>query len=70
MRGRRGTYTGYSTGCAVVWAVILSVLRALGKSEKMRKILPVFAGWWLGVDVSHHRSVRLSATDVPTTVDA
>jgi hypothetical protein len=48
MRGRRGTYTGYSIGCAVVWAVILSVLGALGKKEKFRRILPVFAGWWEG----------------------
>jgi hypothetical protein len=28
--------------------VILSVLGALGKKEKLRRILPVFGGWWVG----------------------
>jgi hypothetical protein len=48
MRGRKGTYTGYSIGCAVFWAIVLSVLGALGKREQLRRILPVFGGWWVG----------------------
>lgn len=48
MRVRRRTYAGYSFGCAVVWAIILSVLGASGNKEKLHRILPVFAGWWVG----------------------
>ncbi|MGD0084028.1 MAG: hypothetical protein ABSD78_12645 [Acidimicrobiales bacterium] len=48
MRDRLETYTAYSIGCAVVWALILSVLAALGKRETLRRILPGFAGWWMG----------------------
>jgi hypothetical protein len=48
MSSRRGTYTGYRIGCAVVWAPILSALVALGETEKLRRVLPVFAGWWVG----------------------
>lgn len=48
MRGRRQSYTSYSIGCAVVWAAILGLVAALGESEKLRRILPVVAGWWMG----------------------
>jgi hypothetical protein len=48
MTSRRGTDTGYSIGCAVVWAAILSALVALGETEKLRRVLPVLAGWWMG----------------------
>lgn len=48
MRRRRGTYTGYSIGCAVVWEVILTALGALPRKEKLLKILPAFDGWWVG----------------------
>jgi hypothetical protein len=45
---RLKTYTTYSIGCAVVWALVLAVLAAAGKKEKLRRILPVFGGWWMG----------------------
>lgn len=48
VRDRPGTYTAYSIGCAAVWAMILSVLGALGKREQLQRILPVFGGWWVG----------------------
>jgi hypothetical protein len=47
MNTRPGSYTGYSVGCAVVWAVILGVVAGRDK-EKFRTILPVFGGWWMG----------------------
>lgn len=47
MRDRRGTYTAYSLGCAIVWAVLLAVA-AMAKTDKLRTILLVFGGWWLG----------------------
>jgi hypothetical protein len=42
MTSRRGTYAGYSAGCAVVWAAILSALAALGETEKLLSALPAF----------------------------
>ncbi len=48
MRTRPGTYTSYSVGCAIVWAVILAGLDASGKKDRLRIILPVFGGWWIG----------------------
>jgi hypothetical protein len=46
MEMRRRSYTAYGIGCAFVWAAILGVLAALGEKEKLRRILPVFGGWW------------------------
>ena len=48
MRDRPKTYTAYSIGCAIVWALALATLAATGKNEKLRRILPVFGGWWIG----------------------
>jgi hypothetical protein len=44
----KNSYTTYSIGCAVVWASILAVVAAAGRKEQLRKILPVFGGWWIG----------------------
>lgn len=48
MRDLRHSYTVYSIGCGIVWATVLAVLSALDEREKLRRILPVFGGWWLG----------------------
>ena len=48
MRDRPKTYTAYSIGCAVVWALVLAILAAAGNKETLRRILPVFGGWWMG----------------------
>lgn len=48
MRARQGSYTAYSLGCAIVWAVIMAVLIASRSREKFRTVLPVFGGWWIG----------------------
>lgn len=44
----RGTYTTYSIGCAAVWGLILAAIATSGKKQQLRKILPVFGGWWIG----------------------
>lgn len=44
----RQSYTAYSIGCAVVWAAILGALAVLGEADRLRKVLPVFGGWWAG----------------------
>jgi hypothetical protein len=43
----RKTYTGYSIGCAVVWAVILSVV-AVVYPNRLHTFLLIGAGWWIG----------------------
>lgn len=48
MREQLESYTAYSVGCAIVWAAILAVLVATGKKDKLRTVLPVCGGWWMG----------------------
>jgi hypothetical protein len=48
VRDRLDPYAAYSIGCAVAWAIVLALLAAAGKKEKLRRILPVFGGWWIG----------------------
>jgi hypothetical protein len=48
MKKRLRTYTAYSIGCAVVWAVILIVVSTQASSHKGNNIRLVFFGWVLG----------------------
>jgi hypothetical protein len=48
MKLRVRTYTGYSIGCAVVWAVILAVVAANGSEEQKRGFVTAFLGWASG----------------------
>jgi hypothetical protein len=48
MKKRLRTYTAYSIGCAVVWAVILIVVSTQASSHKRNNIRLVFFGWVLG----------------------
>jgi hypothetical protein len=48
MKLRLRTYTGYSIGCAVVWAVILAVVAAKGSEDKKRGFALAFMGWTSG----------------------
>lgn len=48
MRDRPKTYTAYSIGCTIAWAVLLGLLAAFDEKERLRRILPVFGGWWMG----------------------
>ncbi|MGD0165783.1 MAG: hypothetical protein ABSC51_00630 [Gaiellaceae bacterium] len=48
MRKRLNTYTAYSIGCAVVWAVLLAAVAAAATAGKFHVFLLIFAGWVLG----------------------
>jgi len=48
MRSRFRTYTAYSIGCALVWAVILIAVTAFGSQGKRHTLLLVFLGWAIG----------------------
>ena len=45
MKLRPSTYTAYSIGCAVAWAVLLAVVAAGKGKRDMRNVLLVFYGW-------------------------
>jgi hypothetical protein len=53
MRRSLRTYTAYSVGCGVVWAVLLIAGTLAGNGSASHTVLYVFLGWVLG---------RLSAT--------
>jgi hypothetical protein len=46
--GIRHTYTGYSIGCAAVWAVILLVAERRLDSQNRNMLRLVCSGWWSG----------------------
>jgi hypothetical protein len=48
MRSRFNTYTAYSIGCAIVWAVGLALVATAGTKHTADNVLLVFAGWALG----------------------
>ena len=45
MKLRPRSYTAYSLGCAVAWAVLLAVVAARKGKRDMRNVLLVFCGW-------------------------
>jgi len=48
MKLRLNTYTAYSIGCAVVWAVILAVVAAEASKDTKHNFIVVFLGWVIG----------------------
>jgi len=48
MRRRFSTYTAYSIGCAIVWAVILAVISAKTDTATRHTFVLVFGGWVIG----------------------
>lgn len=42
------TYTGYSIGCAIVWAIILAGVSSVAESATRRTFMLVFGGWVIG----------------------
>ena len=44
----RHTYTGYSIGCAVAWALVLAVRARLGTRDERRALWLYCGGWWSG----------------------
>ena len=48
MRRFSNTYTGYSIGCAIVWAIALAAVSVVGGGAKSDTVRLVFAGWVIG----------------------
>jgi hypothetical protein len=48
MRARRNTYTGYSIGVGIAWAVRLVIAWAFEPADKRRKTVLVFLGFVIG----------------------
>ncbi len=44
----KSSYTVYSVGCAVVWAVILVVVASEASKHTTHTVLLVFGGWVIG----------------------
>jgi hypothetical protein len=44
----RNSYTGYSIGCAIVWALILAGVSVAADNATRQKYMIVFAGWGIG----------------------
>ncbi|TAM91527.1 MAG: hypothetical protein EPN43_04065 [Jatrophihabitans sp.] len=47
-RPAAGTYTGYSVGCAAVWAAILLLARRRLDEQARHELQIVCGGWWMG----------------------
>lgn len=48
MTRRHGSYTAYSIGCAIVWAIILAVVSTTGDAASRHTFLLVCGGWAIG----------------------
>jgi hypothetical protein len=48
LTNRYRTYTAYSIGCFIVWAVILTAVSTTATHEKRTVFFTVFAGWAIG----------------------
>lgn len=48
MLPERDTYTGYSVGCAVVWAAILAVAQRRLDPESRNRLWQACGAWWGG----------------------
>jgi hypothetical protein len=48
MRTRLNTYTGYSVGCAGVWAAILAIGQRRLDPDTRSTLPLVCGGWWVG----------------------
>lgn len=48
MNGRKGSYTGYSIGVGVVWAIILVLVALFSPAGKRDTIFVVFGGFAIG----------------------
>jgi hypothetical protein len=57
MNARKGTYTGYSIGVGIVWAVLLVLVWLLGPAGKLHTVLVVFGGFaigWLSATIARY----------------
>lgn len=46
--GRMNSYTMYSVGCAVAWAVALTIVGTTGSRHRFDQVLVFFGGWVVG----------------------
>ena len=56
MRGRYRSYTTYSIGCAIAWAIVFAV-RAVFIKHVDHTVLTVFGGWvigWAGATIARY----------------
>jgi hypothetical protein len=48
MTNRWHSYTAYGIGCAIVWVLLLSLVRAFATADVWRDFCRSCMGWWLG----------------------
>jgi hypothetical protein len=48
MKQRLRTYTAYSIGCVIVWAILLAAVAALDSKDIQHNVAVVCGGWWIG----------------------
>ena len=48
MRKRAGSYTDYSIGCALVWAVVWIVVGRRADADTRKAVRTGALGWWSG----------------------
>ena len=59
IRPRLNNYTGYSVGCAAVWAVILAVAQRRLDTQTRKTLRLACSGWWAGWTSATIARVRL-----------
>jgi hypothetical protein len=42
------TYTGYSIGCVIAWAILLAAVAALDSKDIQHTVAVLCGGWWIG----------------------
>jgi hypothetical protein len=60
--GFLNSYTGYSIGCFITWAVLLTVLEVTGKRDTLDKVFSVLLRMGCGVDIGDTREGHLPAS--------
>jgi threonine/homoserine/homoserine lactone efflux protein len=48
MKQRLRTYTAYSIGCVIAWAIILPAAAVLDSKAILHTALVLCGGWWIG----------------------
>jgi hypothetical protein len=48
MKQRLRTYTAYSIGCVIAWAILLPAVAALDSRDILHTVVVLCGGWWIG----------------------
>jgi hypothetical protein len=48
MKQRLRTYTAYSIGCVIAWAILLPAVAALDSKDILHTVAVLCGGWWIG----------------------